>query len=140
LNEALLGLHIAHIVKSTHVAILFVAAVRDVCEWITSISMAQYRTKFLRHCIDGPLLIQLEDHHLKLELGIGPMGHRYYLLGQIEQVGCANHRIWFLLARVHDTAEVLLWWLAIDSYMMVAKLVTDFSTVGGKVPGINDYL
>ncbi|MEW5305010.1 MAG: hypothetical protein WDW36_007581 [Sanguina aurantia] len=57
--------------------------VRDVCVWVDSIGMGQYRQKFAHHCIDGRLLVTLTDAQLKLELGIGPMGHRAMILGTL---------------------------------------------------------
>ncbi|GAX78078.1 hypothetical protein CEUSTIGMA_g5520.t1 [Chlamydomonas eustigma] len=57
--------------------------VRDVCNWVESIGLRQYRKKFLHHIVDGPLLLMLDDSTLKGELGIGPLGHRVMLLQAI---------------------------------------------------------
>lgn len=41
-------------------------AVRDVCLWVDSIGMGQYRPRFAHHCIDGRLLVTLTDAQLKV--------------------------------------------------------------------------
>lgn len=48
-------------------------AVSDVCDWVEGIGLAQYRKKFMHHCIGGRLLLRLTDELLKKELGIGPL-------------------------------------------------------------------
>eukprot|EP00775_Hariotina_reticulata_P008604 gene8604-8785_t len=53
-----------------------VGVVADVCDWLEAIGLPQYRKKLMHHCIDGRLLLRLDDHLLKTELGIGPLGHR----------------------------------------------------------------
>ena len=62
-------------------------AVRDVCMWIESIGLGQYRKKFLHNIIDGYMLFTLDDTQLKQELGIGPLGHRVSLLRAVEALG-----------------------------------------------------
>jgi hypothetical protein len=42
--------------------------------------MSQYRKKFLHHRITGKLLLRVTDAVLKVELGIGPLGHRSLIL------------------------------------------------------------
>jgi len=58
--------------------------VRDVCTWVDVIGMGQYRRKFAHNCIDGRLLLTLDDTQLKAELGIPPLGHRRAILDAIE--------------------------------------------------------
>ncbi|GIL50691.1 hypothetical protein Vafri_6801 [Volvox africanus] len=52
----------------------------DVATWVEFLGLGQYRRRFLHHCIDGRLLLRLNDAQLKSELGIGPMGHRCAIL------------------------------------------------------------
>ncbi|EFJ45183.1 hypothetical protein VOLCADRAFT_118480 [Volvox carteri f. nagariensis] len=52
----------------------------DVATWVDFLGLGQYRRRFLHHCIDGRLLLRLNDAQLKTELGIGPMGHRAAIL------------------------------------------------------------
>ena len=46
------------------------------CTWLEYIGMEQYRARFLHNYIDGRLLLQLSHDLLKLEVGVGPFGHR----------------------------------------------------------------
>ena len=62
-------------------------AVRDVCNWIESIGLGQYRKKFLHNIVDGYVLFTLNDRQLKQELGIGPLGHRVALQRAVEALG-----------------------------------------------------
>ena len=57
---------------------------RDVCTWIESIGLGQYRKKFLHNLVDGYVLFTLDDALLKQEIGIGPLGHRVALLRAID--------------------------------------------------------
>ncbi|GLC56411.1 hypothetical protein PLESTB_001102000 [Pleodorina starrii] len=52
----------------------------DVATWVDFLGLGQYRRRFLHHCIDGRLLLRLNDAQLKSDLGIGPMGHRCAIL------------------------------------------------------------
>jgi hypothetical protein len=52
--------------------------------------MAQYRKRFLHHCIDGPLLLGLSDKHLKAELLVGPLGHRVAIMEGIMGLAAAG--------------------------------------------------
>lgn len=61
-------------------------SVAQVCDWIVYIGMGQYRKKFVHHCINGKLLCKLTDTQLRVELGIGPLGHREELLSAIRQL------------------------------------------------------
>ncbi|GMH39038.1 hypothetical protein BSKO_06936 [Bryopsis sp. KO-2023] len=58
----------------------------EVCDWVESLNLGQYRNKFAHNCIDGGLLLDLTDSHLKYELGIGPLGHRYALKKAIDHL------------------------------------------------------
>ena len=57
--------------------------VSDVTSWLDAIGFQQYRKKFIHHSIDGALLLQLTDSQLKLDVGIGPLGHRHGILKAI---------------------------------------------------------
>eukprot|EP00879_Flechtneria_rotunda_P019417 GHRR01020394.1.p1 GENE.GHRR01020394.1~~GHRR01020394.1.p1 ORF type:complete len:687 (+),score=270.03 GHRR01020394.1:161-2221(+) len=72
--------------------------VADVCDWVNSFGLYQYRKKFLHHVIDGRLLLKLTDELLKTELGIGPLGHRMLLLEAVQAAKAAD------LALVADAA------------------------------------
>ena len=54
--------------------------VYDVCLWLDYVGLAQYRKKFVHHRVDGPMLLTMDDGQLKVDLGIGPLGHRTLLL------------------------------------------------------------
>lgn len=60
--------------------------VREVCDWIEAIGMGQYRKKFAHNCINGRLMLSLTDSHLKMELGIGPLGHRILICDAIAEL------------------------------------------------------
>lgn len=60
--------------------------VRDVGTWLEVIGLGQYRKKFTHHCIDGQVLQHLTDDIIRVELGIGPLGHRHILLGSIAEL------------------------------------------------------
>ena len=58
--------------------------VRDVCDWVESVGMGQYRKKFAHHAVDGPLLLKIDEAALKSEIGIVVYGHRSRLAEEIE--------------------------------------------------------
>ena len=72
------------VVMLTPTTCIVCIAVRDVCTWIDSIGLGQYRKKFLHNLVDGYILFSLNDEMLKQEIGIGPLGHRVMLLRSID--------------------------------------------------------
>lgn len=62
------------------------ASAYEVCDWIDHIGLGQYRNKFAHNSVDGGLLMELRDTHMKYELGIGPLGHRYSLGEAIQEL------------------------------------------------------
>ena len=40
-------------------------SVREVCDWVEHLGMGQYRKRFLHQRINGDLLLQLTEDHLK---------------------------------------------------------------------------
>ena len=40
----------------------------EVCDWCDFIGLGQYRKKFVHHCIDGSLLLRLNDRDLKVRI------------------------------------------------------------------------
>ena len=67
-------------------ALPLLPAVRAVCAWLDGIGMGQYRKKFLHHRITGKLLLRVTDAVLKVELGIGPLGHRSLILEGVHRL------------------------------------------------------
>ncbi len=51
--------------------------------WVETLGFPAYRRAFLHHSVDGALLLQLNDAHLKEDLGIINLGHRVALLADI---------------------------------------------------------
>lgn len=43
-------------------------SVREVCDWVEHLGLAQYRKRFLHQRISGDLLLQLTEDHLKVHL------------------------------------------------------------------------
>ena len=56
---------------------------REVCIWVEHIGLGQFRKKFAHHAIDGRVLAALTDEHLKADLQITGLGHRFKLLEEI---------------------------------------------------------
>ncbi|KAG1671902.1 hypothetical protein FOA52_003469 [Chlamydomonas sp. UWO 241] len=66
--------------------------VRDVCNWIESIGLGQYRKKFMHNIVDGRVLLMLDESALKHEIGIGPLGHRIALARAIASLSGDSER------------------------------------------------
>lgn len=49
---------------------------KDVGDWLDGFGLGKYRTKFIHHAVNGPLLPKLTDQILKEELGVRSLGHR----------------------------------------------------------------
>lgn len=71
----------------------------NVCDWLEVVGLGQYRKKFLHHCVNGYLLLQLRDELLKTELGIGPL-----VRGRDRTSRCCAH---ISVSCVHI---IVLWW------------------------------
>ncbi|KAK9818177.1 hypothetical protein WJX72_008293 [[Myrmecia] bisecta] len=64
--------------------------VPEVCDWVDFIGLGQYRKKFLHSYINGRILLKVTNDHLKLDLGIAPLGHREGLLMAIADLASAR--------------------------------------------------
>lgn len=61
-------------------------SVREVCEWLSSLELSKYKTKFEEMGIDGSLLYEITDHDLKSDMGIDVRLHRIKILENIKRL------------------------------------------------------
>ena len=60
--------------------------VNEVCEWLISLDLSQYKAKFGELCIDGPLLLQTTDADLQSDFEIQIRLHRFKILENIKKL------------------------------------------------------
>ncbi|KAL4443818.1 hypothetical protein ABPG75_011555 [Micractinium tetrahymenae] len=60
--------------------------VTEVCDWLELIGLGQYRRRFVHNAVSGAVLLKLSNEELKVEVGIGPLGHREGLLNAINDL------------------------------------------------------
>lgn len=58
----------------------------NVAEWLQQIDMDEYISKFKENEIDGFILVDLTELHLKEELGINKLGHRLKIMKYLQQL------------------------------------------------------
>ena len=56
------------------------ANVEDVCGWLSSLGLSEYRATFRAEAVDGAMLLELNEDLVKVDLGIQKMGHRRKIL------------------------------------------------------------
>eukprot|EP01048_Picozoa_sp_COSAG05_P006197 COSAG05_NODE_391_length_10419_cov_8.156686_7_plen_527_part_00 len=58
--------------------------------WITSIGLERYRANFFHNHVTGKTLDRITSEKLKLDIGIGALGHRELLIDMIDEVKARN--------------------------------------------------
>jgi hypothetical protein len=67
---------------------------RSVEEWLASLGLSEYASRFAEHRIDFSILRDITDQDLKVELGVARVGDRRKLLRAIRELA----RAYFVLA------------------------------------------